>query len=91
MTQTINNPHTIKWAKYFDEIIKSNELCNKWYELGNVKLSAIATRPVIIVDRIPSMDKHTKDKIIKFLKTKRLVYWDGYDCYTMTSADYIFS
>jgi len=78
----------LKGMRKFEKIIKSNELVNKWYELGNVKISCIMGCPCIHIFRlinysIPSMDKSTKDSIIKFLKTKKLIFWSMRECYIL--------
>jgi len=77
----------LKQMKKFEKIIKSNPLSSKWYDSHDIKIYLIMNRPCIRVDKLDS--KKTKDSITKYLKTKKLIYWDEYDCYTITTDYYI--
>jgi hypothetical protein len=83
----------LKMLRKIEKIIKSNELCNRWYESGHIKIFGLSTGlallPIVEVWRLRpdeegeqlNMDKQTKDKITSLLKKNDCIYFEMYDCY----------
>ena len=82
----------LKLLKKAKKLNIGNELLNKWYNSGHIKLYSINNVVSIQIDRLIiedgevvddtiQMDKGTKDRITNFLRKNAFLYLERWDAY----------